>query len=447
MNAEILAIGDEITSGQLLDTNSQWLSLRLEEMGVRVLYHSTVGDELEPSAEAFRLAIGRADLVVATGGLGPTADDLTRDALALATGRKLQLHAEALDSIHRIFARLKYPMSKQNELQAMFPEGSRVVHNPHGTAPGIDMICFSQHSPKTNTATISGADILVCPVCGVSLGRQECLPHCGENNGLEFPQDHRHSCRVICLPGVPAEMVEMWHDSVAASILAMCEGRRRFIRRRTIKCFGAGESMVESMLPDLIRRGRRPTVGITAGKATISLRIAADGETEEECVAAIEPVAATIRQCLGKLVFGEGDDELQDVVVRLLREQGKTLATAESATAGLLTDWLGSVEKAKDVYRGGLVLMETADSAEDLAIRCREQFQADYGLAIGPLLPSPASGRGAGGEGVEMQTVVVALSSSSGVTQKEVPFSYHPELRRIFVAKHALNFLRLALLA
>jgi nicotinamide-nucleotide amidase len=365
-----------------------------------VLYHTTVGDELEPCADVFRLAIDRADLIVATGGLGPTADDLTREALALATGRKLRLDAEALKFIQGLFARLNRPMPKQNELQAMFPEGSRVVRNPHGTAPGID---------------------------------------------LEVLRDGRPSCRVICLPGVPAEMVEMWHDSVAATILELCGSSRRVIRRRTIKCFGAGESQIESMLPDLIRRGRRPTVGITAGKATISLRIVADGQSEEECLAAIGPVVATIRQCLGTLVFSEADEELQHVVIRLLRERGKTLATAECASTGLLTEWLGSVENAKDVYRGGLVLLETSDTAESLAIHCREQFAADYGLAIGPLLPSP-HGRGAGSEGGEMQTIAIALASAAGVERKEVPFAYHPDLRRIFFAKHALNFLRLAML-
>ena len=173
MHAEIIAIGDEITSGQLLDTNTQWLSQRLEELGVRVLYHSTVGDELAPCVEVFRQAIDRADVVVATGGLGPTADDLTREALAEATGRPLQLDADALEHIRAMFARRKRPMPPQNELQAMFPAGSRVVRNPHGTAPGID---------------------------------------------LEVPRAGRSPCRIICLPGVPAEMVEMWHDSVAATI-------------------------------------------------------------------------------------------------------------------------------------------------------------------------------------------------------------------------------------
>ena len=395
MHAEIIAIGDEITSGQLLDTNSQWLSQRLEERGIRVLYHTTVGDELEPNVEVFCQAIDRADLIIATGGLGPTADDLTREALARAVGCPLQFDSDALEYIKALFARRNRPMAKQNELQAMFPAGSRVVMNPNGTAPGID---------------------------------------------LEVPREGRTPCRVICLPGVPAEVLEMWHDSVAATIDSLANGAtRRVIRRRLIHCFGAGESQIESMLPDLIRRGQRPTVGITASKATITLRIAADGETEQECLAAIEPTAATIHECLGSLVFGEGDDELQHVVVRLLRERGQTLATAECGTAGLVAQWIGEVADVRDVYRGGLVVTAPHGDVETMAVDCRRQFDADYGLAVGPF---PVDGV----QDSVPQPVALALASAEGVQRKEIPFGIHPALTRIYYAKHALNLLRLKLL-
>jgi nicotinamide-nucleotide amidase len=386
MYSEIIAIGDEITSGQLLDTNTQWLSQRLEELGVRVLYHTTVGDELTPNVNVFRNAIDRAEVIVATGGLGPTADDLTREALAEATGRPLQLDADALEYIRRMFAARNRPMAKSNELQAMFPTGSRVILNPNGTAPGID---------------------------------------------LEIAREGRSPCRVICLPGVPAEMVEMWHNSVGATLADFVGADRRVIRRRLLHCFGAGESQIEAMLPDLIRRGRRPTVGITAGKATITLRIAADGATEEECAAAIAPVEATIRQCLGSLVFGEEDEELQHVVARLLRNQGKTLATAECGTAGLMAAWLGHLDNAPDVFRGGLVLTQLTDSVSAMATQCREQFAADYGLAFGLNTESTA--------------VEAALASSSGVESKTLLAAIHPALTHIFYAKQALNFLRLAI--
>jgi nicotinamide-nucleotide amidase len=394
MHAEIIAIGDEITSGQLLDTNSQWLSQRLEELGIRVLYHSTIGDELEPSIAAFRLAIDRADVVIVTGGLGPTADDLTREALAQATRRPLQQDPKAMEYIRCLFARRNRPMPPQNELQAMFPQGSRVVHNPHGTAPGID---------------------------------------------LEIPRTGRTPCRMICLPGVPAEMVEMWGDSVATTIDQFVGGGRRVVRRRLIHCFGAGESQIESMLPDMIRRGRRPTVGITAGKATITLRIAADGDTEEECRAAMKPTIATIRECLGTLVFGEEDDDLQHVVLRLLQEQKKTLATAECGTSGLVAQWLSGVEGFADVYRGGLVLPKSNESAETMAEKCRQEFNADIGLSVGFLAAESHTDEAS-------PQPMVALATSSGVQQKPLIPSMHPALTYIFTAKQALNHLRLSLL-
>jgi nicotinamide-nucleotide amidase len=356
----------------------------------------------------FRRAIERADVVVATGGLGPTADDLTREALAHATERPLQLDPEALENIRAMFARRRRPMPPQNELQAMFPAGSRVVPNPHGTAPGIE---------------------------------------------LEVPRPGRSACLVICLPGVPAEMVEMWHGCVAATIGRFLGSSRRVIRRRRIHCFGAGESQIESMLPDLIRRGRRPTVGITASKATISLRISADGETEEECYAAMKPTVDTIHQCLGTLVFGEEDDQLQDAVVRLLHQRGKTLATTECATAGLVAEWLASVESSPDVYRGGIVLPRPANgSVGAMASRCREQFNADFGLAIGRFpagLSEPSASSGGGGSAdanARPETVVLALATADTVQGKNIPLGIHPALRRLYLAKQALNFVRLILL-
>lgn len=398
MNAEIIAIGDEITSGQLLDTNTQWLSQRLEDLGVRVLYHTTVGDELAPNIDVFRQAIARADVIVATGGLGPTADDLTREALAQATGRPLEQNAEVLAYIRDMFARRNWPMPASNALQAMFPKGSQVIPNPHGTAPGIN---------------------------------------------LEVTREGHGPCRIICLPGVPAEMVDMWHDSVAATIAGFIGHRRRVIRRRLLHCFGAGEGRIESMLPDLIRRGRRPTVGITASKTSITLRITADGATEEECLAAIAPVEATIRECLGSLVFGEEGDELQHVIVRLLRQQGKTLATAECGTAGFVASWLSGVENSAEAFRGGSVLTHPTESADAMAAQCREQFVADYGLAI--TLPPP-SGRGAGSEGNEPASIRIALASPDGVQAKTMPDFIQPALSHFYRAKHTLNFLRLALL-
>lgn len=413
MDAEIVAIGDEIASGQLLDTNTQWLSQRLEELGIRVLYHTTVGDEIEAIAGVFRQAIGRADVVVVTGGLGPTADDLTREAIAEATGQPLVLDPEALKVLHKFFARYRRKMPEQNRRQAMFPAGSRAIPNPHGTAPGIAV-----EVAKTGSAP----------------------------------------CRLFALPGVPPEMVEMWGLTVSPELRQAVPGRR-VVKHRKIKCFGAGESQIEAMLPDLIRRGRTPRVGINASKTTIILRITAEGTTEEACDAAMEPTVATIRRCLGKLVFGEGEEELQHAVGRLLRQKGKTLATAEWGTGGMVADWMHEARESQGHYLGGIVVTgpesldralalptelirrhapQSRDLVGAMAAGCRERFGADFGLAVGPFPHfDPAA--------AEPESVFFALASAAGVHVKSSPFAGLPATLKILCAKRALNLVRLAM--
>ncbi|RMG03132.1 MAG: CinA family nicotinamide mononucleotide deamidase-related protein [Planctomycetota bacterium] len=413
VQAEVISIGDEITSGRILDTNSQWLSLRLaDELGVRVLYHTTIGDELQAMVHAFRQAIDRSDVVVTTGGLGPTADDLTRVALANAVGRPLEKNAQALEHVREIFRRRNRPMPERNEIQALFPHGAEPIANPNGTAPGI---------------------------------------------ALTIPRDGREPCRFFCLPGVPVEMREMWPE-VRDRLKAAGIGGKTIVRR-DIKCFGAGESNIEAMLPDLIRRGRHPTVGINASKNTIILRITAEGDSEEECRRAIEPVAETIYRCLGDLVFGEGDDELEDVVVRLLRNRNRTLATTEWNTAGMLAEWLKRADGDRSVYAGGLVLarpdevehalhlpeigndlasLSTLSGAERMATETRKLFAVDTALVAAPFDPMPGSDR--------PRSMAVAVAGDEGVISREVALWGHPAYLTIAAAKHALNTLRLHLL-
>jgi nicotinamide-nucleotide amidase len=414
MHAEIIAIGDEIASGELLDTNTQWLSQRLEEMGIRVLYHTAVGDELDACAGVFRDAIRRADVVVATGGLGPTADDLTREAIARAVGRKLVLSQEALEHVRGIFARRKRNMPQRNQQQAMFPTGSRMIRNPNGTAPGVD---------------------------------------------LEVPRPGTRPCRMFALPGVPAEIKEMWYDSLADA-LREAGGGRGVVRHRRINCFGKGESDIEAILPDLIRRGRTPRVGINASQTTIILRITAEGATEQQCDAAMEPTVATIRACLGNLVFGEDDDQLQDAVVRLLRQQERTLATAEWGTAGLVAQRLDGAAEAEGHYLGGLVAAsETAlknlldvqpellgqhstiggEVARAMAVGCRARFGSDYALAVGRF---PEFDPGA----PEPKSACFALAGPEGVQVSRFPYAGHPATLKILCTKRALNMVRLAML-
>jgi nicotinamide-nucleotide amidase len=200
MRAEIIAIGDELTSGQRLDTNSQWLAERLLEIGVPVAFHTTVGDQLADNVLVFRQACERADIVVATGGLGPTADDLTRQALAKVAGVPLVQDDASLAHIKALFGRRKREMPPANVVQAQFPQGSRPIPNPNGTAPGID---------------------------------------------IEIPRAVGKPARVFALPGVPAEMTEMWVATVQPAIRDWL-GITKVIAHYRIKCFGVGESDLEA---------------------------------------------------------------------------------------------------------------------------------------------------------------------------------------------------------
>lgn len=412
MRAEVISIGDEMTSGQRLDTNSQWLSRQLGDLGIRVLYHTTVGDDLDANVEVFRRAAERADVVIATGGLGPTADDLTREALAAMVNVPLCLNQASLRGIEQMFARRQRPMPERNRVQALFPEGMRPIPNPHGTAPGIE-------------------------------------------GHLKTALDRE--VHLYALPGVPAEMREMWHGSVQPSLEKIL-GARQVIRHRCIKCFGVGESDLEQMLPDLIRRGRVPTVGITVSMATISLRISCHGPSDEACLTMMEPTLRTIRETLGDLVFGEEDEELEHVVLRELANRGQTLAVVESGTSGLLSHWLNASSPAlREAFRGSIVLgpgqtfpgspaghlpasrEDAAPSeASAWAEAARRMFQTDFGLALGPW---PLES-----DDLTAVPVPFAVASPSQTIHRLANTAGHPDILQARLAKQALNLLRLTLL-
>jgi nicotinamide-nucleotide amidase len=416
MIAEIISIGDELTSGQRLDTNSQWLAQQLGDLGVQTIYHTTVADDFAANVAVFSAAVDRADLVVATGGLGPTADDLTRDAIANVAAVKLTLHEPSLEHIRGLFTRHNRPMPERNAVQAMFPAGSHPIFNPSGTAPGIDMLVASAKDD--------------------------------------------HFARIFALPGVPAEMQEMFIQSVAPAILQM-QPSPCVIRHHRIKCFGAGESQIEAMLPDLIARGRQPTVGITVHAATITLRITASGRTPEECYAAMQPTVATIYQCLGDLVFGEEEDELEDAVIRLLVERNASLATVEFGTRGLLAHWLSQAASGKSTFVVSQVFnnppeftseqkrradvseafnLASREYAEDLAFRFRERTGCDYCLAIGEFPGAEASLASAA------PPYHFALATPDQTVVMSSSFVSHPSIWKPRVAKQALNLLRMHLL-
>jgi nicotinamide-nucleotide amidase len=411
MKCEILSIGSELTSGQNLDTNSQWLSRRLAEIGIAVGWHTTLSDDLDDNIEAFRIAARRAGLVLATGGLGPTQDDLTREVLARVAGVELIEHAESLRQIEEMFRRRKRDMPERNRVQALFPSGALPIPNDRGTAPGVWM----------------------------RLG----------------------DCWLAAMPGVPSEMHAMFAEQVRPRLLALGLGGGVLVQRK-INTFGTGESAVEEKLLDLTRRGHVPEVGITVHDAVISLRILARAASLAEAQEQIAPVEATIRERLGDLVFGVEDEELEDALASLLAVKHQSLATAESVTAGQVAERLGSVPGISPWFRGGLVAYDnrlkvellgvpqslidahgavSAEVAEAMAVGCRTRLRTDLAVST-----TGIAGPNDLGPDKPVGLVYVGFARASGVSS--IRFSWtgtRTEIQRR-TAKLALNRVRLHLL-
>jgi nicotinamide-nucleotide amidase len=407
MQAEIISVGTELTTGASLDTNSQWLSLELAAIGISVVYHSTVADDQAAIVGVIRTAASRANVVILTGGLGPTLDDLTRQALADVLGVELVLHAASLDFIRALFARFKREMPERNVIQAYFPAGTESIPNLRGTAPGI---------------------------------------------WAEIPRPAGGTCLFAALPGVPSEMKRMF----ATEVVSRLPAANRVIRRARINCFGVGESQAEEMLGDLTARGRDPEIGITVHEATITLRIVAHAESVEDCESKIAAAKAAIRERMGELVFGEEDEQLEHVVLRLLEERGNTLATVEIGTGGLLARRLTEVAGHDRVYRGGTVAtsldrlakvmdlpMQTDKRATitTLMEQSRERWGADFAIFVGEFprfdpdhaaAAAPVSEVGCAGP--EMSRIV------------DYTFLGDQTLNRSRAGKVALNLLRLRFL-
>ena len=300
--AELIAVGTELLLGNIANTDAQMISQGLSALGINVFYHTVVGDNPDRVRQAVDIARGRADIIITTGGLGPTCDDLTKVALASAFGKELYYDEPSAQRIRDRFAAMERPITENNYQQAMLPQGCTVLDNDWGTAPGVAF----------------------------------------ESGGVH----------VIMLPGPPRECEMMFNYRAVPYLKGLSDG---VIASRTVKTFGIGESAAEEKLRDLMNSLHNPTLAPYAKPSGTELRITAHADTEAEAMALIDPVEAQVKEILGDVVIGVNVESVEEVCLSLLKEQGLTLGTAESCTGGLIAKYMTDLPGSSAVFRGGVV--------------------------------------------------------------------------------------------
>jgi nicotinamide-nucleotide amidase len=410
MRGEVIGVGTEILLGDIANSNARWISEQLAAIGVDVHHHQVVGDEVSEIGEAFRLALSRADVVVATGGLGPTGDDVTREGLARAVELDLVRHPEIEEFLRERFRRMGREMPESNLRQADVPRGARFVLPRRGTAPGLLL--------KT------GADK-----------------------------------RIYVVPGVPAEMQEMMLGAVLPELSTLTGGRT--IVSRTLRSVGIAEARVGELLQDIFENAANPTMAFLPAEGEVRVRLTATADSEEEARRLIQPVAEEIHRRLGEAVFAENHTSLEEVVGALLAERDLQLSCAESLTGGELAARITSVPEASKHFSGSAVCyspdakrdvlgvsQETIDGpgtvseqcAREMARGARTLFGADVALALtGVAGPEPLEGKPPG-------TLWVALSADDAEEAQTVRVPGDRAQVRRWAEQTALNLLRRYLL-
>ncbi|MEW6333364.1 MAG: competence/damage-inducible protein A [Thermodesulfobacteriota bacterium] len=330
MKAEIIAVGTELLLGQIVDTNSAHIAQQLTTIGLDLHFKSTVGDNLERIKSTVRRAIERSDIVITTGGIGPTLDDLTREAVAEVLGRPLVFRQDLFDQISDFFTRLGRTVSPNNRKQAFIPEGAIPIENPVGTAPGF----------------------------------------IAEKDGRA----------IIAVPGVPHEMRHFMEQDVLPYLQEKM-GIREVIVSRVLKLFGIGESMVDERLHDLIEQGSNPTIGLLAHTqiGEIHIRLTAKAAQKEPAEALNAALEAKIRDRLQEFIFGVDDQTYEGVLGSLLRERGITLSAAETGFGSSVIQTLKSMAGSREYFRGGVTVVngETAQRLLSLSSSCWTGDHAD----------------------------------------------------------------------
>ncbi len=336
--AELIAVGTELLLGNIANTDAQMISEGLSQLGINVYYHTVVGDNPERVRQAVDIARHRADILITTGGLGPTCDDLTKVAIAQAFGKELVYHEPSAQRIRDRFAAMERPVTENNFQQAMLPEGCTVLDNDWGTAPGV-----------------------------------------------AFQAEGTH---VIMLPGPPKECEMMFRYRAVPYLKGLSDG---VIASRTVKTFGIGESAAEALLRDLMNSLQNPTLAPYAKPTGTELRITAHAQTEEEALALIAPVEAQVKEILGDKVIGVDVNSLEEVCYALLKEKGLTVGTAESCTGGLIAKLITDLPGSSSLFQGGVVSYTNQVKAGVLGVP--QQLLDQYG-AVSPQV-AEAMARGA----------------------------------------------------
>ncbi|MEO1717772.1 MAG: competence/damage-inducible protein A [Planctomycetota bacterium] len=373
--AGIISIGDELAIGQTLDTNSQWLSGRLTELGVGVRRHVTVADDLDAIALELERCAREFDLVIVSGGLGPTADDLTRFAFARVLGDELVTDDASLDQVRAWFTASGRSMPRANAVQAERPASASMIANAHGTAPGL----FARV----------------------------------------------HDCDVWCVPGPPSELRPMFQAAIVPRIRT-----ERVVVTRVLRTAGLGESTIAERLSAMMARDRNPLVGTTASDGVVSCRVRYEGDDRNEGRRLVDAAIDQVRETLGAYVFGEDDQTQAGAIVALLAERRKTVATVESCTGGLLAGAITAVPGSSSVFEKGLVTYSNEQKTdlvgvpswifrqqgavsqacvEAMAKEGLELAKSDYCLSV-----SGVAGPGGGSEDKPVGTVWICRAAADG---------------------------------
>jgi nicotinamide-nucleotide amidase len=451
MNVELVNTGSELMLGRVLNTHQQWLCRRLADLGHVVTRQVAVADTGREIQTAVREALGRADLVITTGGLGPTSDDITRELIAELLGKKLVENPAVLAHIENFFAKRGRPRPAKTSVETFVPEGAEVFLNATGTAPGLAMRVedgeWKVEDGRHLTPALS--PLLADLQCGKGEKPAQTAP-------LPSSIHHSPSSRwLIMLPGPPRELRPMFDTSVVP--LLKREFADEIFICRTLLTTGIGESRVqeavEADLQPLVKRGLE--IGYCARPGAVDVRLVAGGAGAEELMQAAETV---VQKILGANIFGFDDDEIESVVVKRMIAQRKTLALAESCTGGCLAQRVTDVPGASEMFLGGVVSYANAAKEKFLGVRAetlaqhgavseavaremaqgaREKFESDFAIAI-----TGIAGPSGGTPEKPVGTVFIALATTAGVEVKQCLNVWERATFKQVTATQALEWLR-----